>query len=185
MTQEPRYHRSSTDEDLLPVVDEHDRVVGTATRREVHARGLRHRAVHIVVRNSAGRILLQERGPGKDSFPGWWDVSVGGHVDPEEDYTEAAAREAEEELGIRGAPLREVAHRPPEAISGQEFVRIYDCLYDGPVSPPPEEIASVRWEDPEELLRPGSSEGRRVTPSGLESIRYWAEAMRGRGEWPL
>ncbi len=183
MSREHTYHPSATDEDLLPVVDGEDRVVGTASRREVHARGLRHRAVHVVVRNGQGQVLLQKRGDGKDSFPGWWDVSVGGHVDPGEEYQEAAAREAAEELGIRGTALREVARRPPTALSGHEFVRIYDCLYEGPVSPPPEEISAVRWAGAEELLQPDSAEGARVTPSGLESIRLWAEAMQERGEW--
>lgn len=188
MTSLPHYHPSSTDEDLLPVVDEHDRVTGSAPRREVHECGLRHRAVHIVVRNGMGELLLQERGRGKDSYPGWWDVSVGGHVDAGEDYNDAAVREAGEELGIARAPVTEVARRPPSGVSGNEFIRIYDCLYDGPLAPPPGEIESVRWVRVEELLheaRPDHPEPRwRITPSGLESIRLWAAAMKERGAWP-
>ena len=36
-------------------------VIGRATRREVHATGLWHRAVHVIVFNGAGRVFLQKR----------------------------------------------------------------------------------------------------------------------------
>jgi len=36
--------------------------------------------VHVWIYNSKGRVILQKRAEGKDTFPGRWDVSVGGHV---------------------------------------------------------------------------------------------------------
>jgi len=38
--------------ELLIVVDEHDHPVGTASRSDVHTKGLFHRAVHILVINN-------------------------------------------------------------------------------------------------------------------------------------
>src|SRR5437868_6936168 len=55
-------------DELFDVVDEQDRVTGQAARREVHARGWRHRAVHLLVVNSAQQIFLHKRSKTKDLF---------------------------------------------------------------------------------------------------------------------
>jgi len=81
--------------EVLAVVDEKDNVVGSATRKEVHEKGLLHREVYVFLVNNAGQVLLQKR---KD-FP-VWDSSASGHFPKDQDYLEAAQREFEEELGI-------------------------------------------------------------------------------------
>ncbi|HEY6708773.1 MAG TPA: NUDIX hydrolase, partial [Actinomycetota bacterium] len=43
-------------DELLDVVDEQDRVVGQATRREVRARRLLHRFSSVLCRDGAGRL---------------------------------------------------------------------------------------------------------------------------------
>lgn len=171
----PPYVPSSTDQDILPVVDENDTVIGSAPRREVHARALRHRAVHAVVVNKAGQVLLQKRSSRKDSHPGWWDISMGGHVDAGEEYDAAARREMREELGIHSAVLEHIATRIAAPESGWEFVRLYECRSEGPFAPAPSEIDEVRWVPVHELFPPdGSPSSWRVTGSGLISIRLWA-----------
>jgi isopentenyl-diphosphate delta-isomerase len=66
----------------------------------VHAEGDWHRAVHIWMYNSHGKLVLQKRAAGKDTFPGCWDVSVGGHVTSGDSVLETALKEVQEELGI-------------------------------------------------------------------------------------
>lgn len=177
------YQTSSTDEDFLPIVDENDVVVGRGRRRDVHSQKLRHRAVHIVVMNRAGQVLLQLRSRGKDSHPGWWDISVGGHVDVDEDYDQAVTRELREELGI-AAPLACIARREAAPDSGWEFVRIYECTHDGEIPFHRGEIDAVRWVDVAELLARGHSTQRddewRVTGSGLLSFHAWARGKERR-----
>lgn len=175
MSEAEVYHPSPTDGDLLPVVDDHDHVIGARPRREVHAMRLKHRAVHLVVWNRQGEILLQKRSMKKDSHPGWWDISMGGHVDVGESYEVAAAREVAEELGLQGVPFDEVARRDASPLSGMEFVRIYSCLYTGPFKPKRDEIDEVRWVPLHEVLGQSVLPWR-VTGSGLESIRVWAKA---------
>ena len=51
----------SVSEEIFDVVNERDEVVGQAARREVHRRGLLHRAVHVLVFNSRGEVFLQKR----------------------------------------------------------------------------------------------------------------------------
>lgn len=88
-------------EEIYAVVDQDDRIVGRATRGEIHRKGLLHRSVHIFVFNREGQLYIQKRSMSKDMYPGSWDSSASGHVDWGETYEAAAAREIEEELGIR------------------------------------------------------------------------------------
>jgi len=141
-------------EEYFDVVNERDEPVGRALRREVHARKLWHRAVHILVFDSAGRIFLQKRSMKKDMSPGLWDSSCAGHVDAGEDYDAAAVRELREELGIRvaEAPERWLKLSPREE-TGWEFCWMYRLTHDGPLVLHPEEIETGEWLAPAELDR--------------------------------
>src|SRR5688500_2847599 len=87
-------------DEWFDVVNERDEVIGRGLRREVHARGLWHRAVHVLVFDAAGRVFLQKRSMLKDLSAGLWDSSCSGHLDSGEDYDVAAVRELAEEIGI-------------------------------------------------------------------------------------
>ena len=63
--------------EIFDVVNEHDEVIGQEKRGEVHRRGLKHRAVHVLVFDSRGRLYLQKRSMTKDTFPGAWDYNLG------------------------------------------------------------------------------------------------------------
>jgi isopentenyldiphosphate isomerase len=85
-------------EDIFDVVNDDDEIIGREPRSVVHARGLRHRAVHVLVFNAAGQLFLQKRSMTKDNDPGLWDSSCSGHVDSGESYAVAAERELMEEI---------------------------------------------------------------------------------------
>lgn len=133
-------------EEIFDVVNERDEVIGQAPRREVHARGWRHRAVHVLVFNARGEVFLQKRSQLKDSAPGKWDSSASGHVDGGEDYDACAVRELREEIGLvaRQAPRRlfKLEARPE---TGWEFCWIYRCENEGPFVLQPEEIETGAW----------------------------------------
>ena len=65
-------------EEILEIVDENDRVIGTERRGVIHAQGLMHRSAQVMVFNSRGELFLQKRSDDKDEFPGLWDSSVAG-----------------------------------------------------------------------------------------------------------
>jgi isopentenyldiphosphate isomerase len=147
-------------DELFDVVDENDRPVGTMARREVHRLKLRHRAVHLLAVNRAGKVFLHKRSMKKDLFPGFWDSSAAGHVGAGEDYDASAVRELEEELGWRlpanpferqvGAPGRRA---PIERLfkiearkeTGQEFVWVYRVEAEGPFVLEADEIECGDW----------------------------------------
>lgn len=143
------------DDEIFDVVDENDRVIRQATRKEVHTRKWLHRAVHVLVFNAAGRVFLQKRSMAKDSSPGCWDSSCSGHLDAGETYLHAAVRELQEEIGVVTTPER-LVHRlrlGAEADTGWEFVSIYTLRYDGPIAINPAEVERGEWFEPTALTR--------------------------------
>ena len=140
--------------ELLSVVDENDRIIDSRPRSEIHAQGLRHRAVHILVFNDDEWLFLQKRSMLKDLNKGLWDTSAAGHVDLGEDYTPCALREAEEELGVDVretlTPLFKLAASPQ---LGMEFVQVYRCRHNGPFQLAPTEIDEGRWFSASEIDR--------------------------------
>lgn len=59
-----------------------------------------HMVVHVCLFNSTGEMLIQQRQPFKDGWPGMWDVSVGGSALAGETSAMAARRETHEEIGF-------------------------------------------------------------------------------------
>jgi len=72
----------------------------SASRDEVHAKGLWHRSVHVWILNSAEELLIQKRSKIKESYPSMCDISAAGHVSAGESVEEAVMKESSEELGI-------------------------------------------------------------------------------------
>jgi isopentenyl-diphosphate delta-isomerase type 1 len=140
------------DAEYFDLVDAQDRVTGRALRRDVHANGWRHRAVHILAFNRAGEVFLQKRSMKKDMSPGLWDSSCSGHVDSGEDYDAAAHRELAEELGLR-LPVPPARWFRVEASpsTGWEFVWVYRITAEGPFDLNPEEIDRGEWLAPAKL----------------------------------
>jgi len=141
-------------EEIFDVVNDVDEVIGTATRAEVHAKGLRHRAVHILVFNRSGEIYLQKRSLDKGCSPGLWDTSAAGHVESEESYALAAGRELHEELGLpEDTVLEELFKLSASSATGFEFVHVFRCVATTIVVPDPVEIMEGRWIEPHSLAR--------------------------------
>jgi len=133
---------------LLDIVDHCDQVIGTLSRGEVHARGLMHRSVHVLVFHTDGRLLLQKRSLQKDNCPGMWDSSCAGHVESGADYNETANRELTEELGFKPeSPLQSVFKMSPTRDNGLEFAMVFQTIFDGPFVLARDEIDEVRWVD--------------------------------------
>lgn len=139
-------------DEVFDVVDEHDQVIGREYRREIHRRGLLHRAIHIFWLRADGQLCLQRRSFAKDNCPGLLSTSCAGHVDSGEDYLTAAVRELREELGVSVAPasLQEIDYAPCHPDLGNEFVRAYLLRGDFTVTVAAFEVDSVLWRTPAE-----------------------------------
>ncbi|AEW93259.1 MULTISPECIES: NUDIX domain-containing protein [Streptomycetaceae] len=161
-------------DELLDIVDEHDRVIGQAPRGEAYARRLRHRSVFVLARDPEGRIFVHRRTAEKLVFPSRYDMFVGGVVGAGEGYDEAALREAEEELGVTGLP------RPVPVLSflyesseHSWWSRVYEVECALPVRPQVEEVAWHAFLTEEELA--GRLDEWPWVPDGLEAYRRLRE----------
>lgn len=87
-------------DELLDVLDENGVFTGRiATRKEVHKKGLWHRAIIVAIINDENKVLIQQRSHKKEKFPGLWDLSVAGHLPAGMDSVSCAASELMEEVG--------------------------------------------------------------------------------------
>lgn len=135
-------------DEFLEIVSPEGEVIGLARRSEIHGNpSLIHRVVHVLVFDAKGRLLLQKRSMRKDTEPGKWDTSVGGHVNPGEEVMAAALREMEEELGITGCQPRFLHSYLFSNDRESELVSTFSCLHEREVCFNTEEVDEVRFWD--------------------------------------
>jgi len=166
-------------QEIVTIVDENNRVAGTATRKEMRARGLIHRATYILVFNSRGEIFVQKRTDSKDIYPGYYDVATGGVVLADESYEQSAARELAEELGILGTELSPLFDFYYESGNNKVWGRAFSCVYDGEVTLQEEEVASGDFYPIAEALAMSSRFP--FTPDGLMVLRRYLDEQEGPG----
>ncbi len=134
-------------EEWVDWVDEDGRTLDSLPRSEMRRRNLLHRVTATLVFHADGRVFVQQRSPAKDVYPGLHDMFVGGTVVSGEDYAANACREVREELGVQGVPLYALfGHRFGDAHS-RSLIRVFACVYDGPITCQPEEVVGGAWAD--------------------------------------
>ncbi|MFJ9563234.1 NUDIX hydrolase [Streptomyces fuscichromogenes] len=169
----------SAADEILDIVDEHDRVIGTSPRGEAYARGLRHRCVFIQARDAAGRVFVHRRTPTKLVFPSLYDMFVGGVVGAGESYDDAALREAEEELGVSGLPRPTFLFKflYDDGAGQSWWSAVYEVRCELPVRPQVEEVAWHDFLSGEELAsRFGEWEWVPDGWAAWERLREWRSA---------
>ena len=168
----------------LPIVDKNDRILGSASRSQVHGNNLLHRAVHILIFNEAGEVYLQQRSRWKDRHPLKWDSSAAGHVAARESYDETARRELKEELGV-SIPLQKILKLPGAQRTDHEFIWLYRGVVSGDLFPNKCEIERGRFLPPAvvdgwTLARPED-----FAPGFLECWKAYHRKNRSEGEQPI
>lgn len=138
-------------------VDENDEVIGSGPLSGAIKKGIIVRVARVFLRNREGKLLIQKRSDDFDSLPGRWDQSAAGHVDEGEEYLEAALRELNEEMGITGVEIEEVAkyytEENDEAIVKKRFNMLYVGYYDGEVRIDNDEVSDYKWVEADELRK--------------------------------
>ena len=158
-------------DELLDVVDDHDRVVGRATRREVRLGRLLHRFSSILCWDPDGRLYVHRRTDDKDVYPGMYDMAAGGVLAAGESYLEAARRELAEELGVVGPEPRFLFKHRYRGSENPSWSALFEVTWDGPVTPQASEIAWGAFLTLEELA--AGIEAWPFVPDGLEIFRRW------------
>lgn len=97
------------------------------------------------------RVLLAHRSPGREFYPGVWDLP-GGHVEPGEEPRGALARELGEELGIDAL----VRGEPVGRLLAEDLVMdvwVVDDWSGAVTNRAPDEHDDLLWSDAEDLGR--------------------------------
>ena len=140
--------------EYLDLVDENDNVIGKEDRNIVYKNNWRNfRVINIMIFTSDGKIVVPKRSANRKVFPGCYDCSVGGHVSSGENYEQAAYRELEEELGIIGVVLEEIAYFKPSDIDTSSFSKLYKLVYDKELDYDKDGIEEIYYMKKEEILK--------------------------------
>lgn len=165
-------------QEMFPEVDEMGNVIGSLTRGEAHGGSRRlHPVVHLHVLNSRGEMFLQKRPQWKDIQPRRWDTATGGHVDLGESVEQALRREVMEELGISDFIPEPLGSYVFEGKRERELVFSFKTVYDGTVTPNPEELDGGRFWALDEI--------RSVIGTGVFTPNFEQEFQRFFGQPPV
>ena len=138
--------------EVFDIVDEHDNVIGKATRGEVHKdKNLIHRSIGMIVFDKKGRVFLQQRSSTKDTDPLMWTISASGHVLAGESYEDTVLRELKEELGLNLIIVEPVIKYLCREAKETEIQMLFKAYSDGPFELNKEEIIQGKFFTQKEL----------------------------------
>jgi len=146
-------------EELVVLVDDHNRPIGTAPKADVHTKNTPlHRAFSVYVFNDSGEVLTQQRSSKKITWPLVWSNSCCGHVLPQEKVEDAVKRRVRQELSL---VLEEVQVALPEfryraeldGIVENEICPVFLAKTEQVCKPNPSEIEQIQWVPWHEFVR--------------------------------
>jgi 8-oxo-dGTP pyrophosphatase MutT (NUDIX family) len=172
--------RANNPTEILDLVDEHDRVIGTVRKDATESDpSLVHREVAILIHRGT-ELLWQLRSAAKSVMPLTWDFACAGHVGAGDLPEAAAHRELREELGFDVALValeRRLVRQPAETY----FAYVFAGAAPEGVEPVigADEVAAVEWCDEAGYGR-WRAAGRPLSPVACELAEaFWAD------RWPI
>lgn len=124
------------------MVDRDGTVLDVVPRARMRAERLRHRCTFIALVDSEGRLVVHQRAPWKDIWPGRWDIAFGGVVAVGEQWDDAAARELAEEAGVE-VPLTHLGEGTFDDDHVSLIGHVYVGRHDGSIDFADGEVVAV------------------------------------------
>lgn len=143
--------------DQIILVDADDQEIGQMDKLEGHQKGALHRAFSVLIYNSKGEMLIQQRAKTKYHSGGLWSNACCSHPKPGEAMEDAVQRRLIEELNINLTPR--FSHKFiykvmfPNNLIEHELDHVYIGKFDGEPEANKEEIADWKYISKEELRK--------------------------------
>lgn len=149
--------------------------IGKITREEAHAKKIRHALVHIILKNRKGEFLIQKRSEKKDLFPNYYELTLSGHVEANENAAIAALRELMEELKIK-IPLKNLKLVGGFNLDSEEvsFITLFIAkVFKMPKIGP--EVKWIKWLPLEEIKNLMRKE--KFTPGSIKALEMFEKEI--------
>lgn len=177
-------------DELVDILDEYGNYTGKSIlKSEAHLKGLFHPTVHIWCYSKSGKILLQQRGAMKKTYPLKWDVSVAGHVSAGESIFNAAVREIEEEIGVTVNDKQlekfgvfKTEKRHSETIWDREFNYTFFCELNEKtkLTKQKSEVEAVEWTTITDFEKRIAADDESLVPNSSERYQKIISAIKRR-----
>lgn len=152
------------------------RETGSAPRSRVRAENLRHGATGVVLFRPDGRLFVHQRTDTKDVYPGRWDATAGGVMEPGETPLAAAERELAEELGVK-APLVWIGEADYADANTSYRAFLFWAVTEQEPRLQPEEVQAGVWMSREGFLAAAEAEPERFMPDTLALLGDWLRSQ--------
>jgi len=127
-----------SENEILDQIDEKGNVIGSAPRHVFHSNpNMIHGVIHCWIFNNKGQLLWQQRGKNLPVHPGYWSVTVGGHISSGSTPDETLVREAKEELNIEPKLIKDnytfIKKYTQRFEKQTELIYLYYTIIDKPI----------------------------------------------------
>lgn len=163
--------------ELVVLVDENNREIGTAEKSAVHSANTPlHRGFSLFLFNSRKQLLLTQRAAHKKTFPGVWTNTVCGHPAPGESVEEAAVRRLKQEVGISILKAQLIApyryrFADQNGIVENEICPVLAAKSNAYPAPNPLEVAAWKWIPWSIFLEEIHGESNKYSPWSVEEAK--------------
>jgi len=146
------------EEEQVVLVDEQGNELGLMGKTEAHEKGILHKAISVIIYNSKGEMLIQQRAFTKYHWAGIWSNTCCSHPHAGESFADAAKRRLKEELGIV-TPLKQEfffiykAKDEKSGLTEHEYDWVFTGQSDEAFEFNHHEINAVKWVSRDELQK--------------------------------
>jgi isopentenyl-diphosphate delta-isomerase len=136
-------------EEQVVLVDASDHIIGYMDKTTAHQEGRLHRAISILLYNSKGDMIIQQRADHKYHWAGIWSNACCSHPRKDESYIAAAERRLFEELGIN-TPLNHIftftykAEDPASGLTEHELDYVFEGVWDSSIPFNTDEVKAIK-----------------------------------------
>ena len=139
------------------LVDKNDNQIGPAEKIKAHKEKKLHRCFSVLIFNSQGEFLIQQRAKNKYHSALLWSNTCCSHPRPNKDIKKEAQRRLKQEMGIKCDNLKEIFtftyYADFRELAEHEFDHVFIGKFDGKPKPNKKEAENWKWISKKDLKK--------------------------------